>query len=192
MVPLTQRIADIAYRWFRVKGKELVNYKKTREKFEQLDLDDMKQFIQFSTFYHCSLTYISPTYVEVVFGYQIEGKPDYFKKILFEMIFEENDIDYDEIQARLNVLVDKLSFCECCDNDNVALEEYNNLCIRCYIYGTTNDDDCCAICLTNDFGVWVVTDCNHKFHHKCYSKIGYLRSCPLCRNVTADTKTLDY
>ena len=76
--------------------------------------------------------------------------------------------------------------------NNVAFEEYNNLCIRCYIYGTTNDDDCCAICLTNDFGIWVVTDCNHKFHHKCYSKIEDTSICPLCRNATVDTKTLDY
>jgi len=192
MTPLTQRIADIAYRWFHVKGQDLVKYKQTREKFEQLDLDDMKQFIQFSTFYTCSMVYISHSYVEVIFGYKIEGKPEYFKKILFEIVFEENAIDYNQIKERLDALVDKLTFCECCDNNNVALEEYNNLCIRCYIYGTTNEDDCCAICLTNEFGIWVVTDCNHKFHHKCYSKIEDTLICPLCRNSTVDTKTLDY
>jgi hypothetical protein len=192
MTPLTQRIADIAYRWFHVKGKDLVNYKQTKQRYEQLDFDDVKQYISFSTMYYCNINYVSPSYLEFTFGYRIEGKPDYFKKILFEMIYDEADIRYDLIREKLDDLVTNLRFCEICSNDNVAHEDYNNLCMRCYIYGTTNEDDCCPICLTNEFGIWVVTDCEHKFHHKCFSQLDDCRTCPLCRSYVTDTRTLDY
>lgn len=191
MIALTQRIADIAYRWFHVKGKDLVIYKQTKQKYEQLDFDDIKQYICFSTLYYCNINYVSPTYVAFTFGYRIEGKPDYFKKILFEMIFDENEIQYGDIKTKLNDLVVKLRFCESCSNDNVAHEEYNGLCMRCYIYGTTNEHDCCPICLTNDFGIWVVTNCEHRFHHQCFSQVNE-SVCPMCRMYTTDTQTLDY
>jgi hypothetical protein len=192
VIALTQRMADIAYRWFHAKANDLISYKKKREKVEQMDYDEIKQHILFSTLYYCDIKYVSMTYLEFIFGYRIDGKPDYFKKILFEMIYDENDVDFTEIKYKLDELVKKLQFCECCHNDNVAVEEYNNLCMRCYIYGTTNEDDCCAICLTNEFGIWIETDCHHRFHHRCYSKIDDNRYCPMCRSYVVDTKTLDY
>ena len=188
---LTQRIADVAYKWINVNSVDLIKYKKSRERFEQLDISELEQFKQFSTMFYCSIRYINMVNVELVFGYRLKDKPDYFKKIIYEVIFDENDFKLNVVRDKLNQLVHKLNFCKCCDN--LCLAEYeDDLCKHCYVYGTINEEDSCAICLTNDFGVWLVTSCDHKFHYKCYNQMPE-KNCPLCRKATAnDTTILDY
>ena len=189
---LSQRIADVAYRWTIVYTKELISYKKSRENFEQIDLESCENHVEFSSLYYCQVKYIKPEYLEFTFGYRVKNKPNYFKKKLFTTIFSETNFNPEAIRTALDGLVDNIRICEYCDNDNVGIMEYDYKCRQCYIYGTTNEEDSCAICLTNDFGVWLVTSCQHKFHYKCYNKMSE-KLCPLCRTQTgSNTSILDY
>ena len=192
MKKLTQRISDVAYRWTNNSIKELIAYKKSREVFEQIDLDIMENHIEFSTLYYCTTKYINVGHIEFIFGYRLQNKPDYFKKILYQLIFPENEFDANVIKKGLDALVDNIILCQYCDNGNLGVEEYNFACKHCYIYGTVNEEDSCAICLTNDFGVWLVTPCEHKFHYRCYNQMPD-KFCPLCRKFTGNNTTLlDY
>ena len=192
MKKLTQSMADIAFRWTNVNIKELIAYKKSRELIEQIDIDTLENHIEFSTLYYCTIKYISADHLEFLFGYRIKNKPDYFRKILFQLTFKEDAFDPERIKTEIDRLVENIHICKYCDNDNIALEEYNFACKHCYIFGTVFEEDSCAICLTKDFGVWLVTPCDHKFHYRCYNKMPE-KLCPLCRTFTgSNTCILDY
>lgn len=189
---LSQRIADVAYRWALVKTQELIKYKKAREVYEQVEIDILENHIRFSTFYYCNIRYLNTEHIEFVFGYQVKDKPEYFKKILYDVVFSEKDFNPEVIKAGIDKLVDNIVICIYCDNGNLGVAEYGFMCHHCYIYGTVYEEDSCAICLTKDFGVWLVTPCDHKFHYKCYNKMNE-KFCPMCRTFTGNNTTLlDY
>lgn len=189
---LTQRMADVAYRWSLVNIKDLIEYKKNRETYEQIDMDTLENFIQFSTFYFCKIKYITLQNIEFVFGYRVKNKPDYFKKTLYQVIFKENEFNPEVIKKAIDDLVDNIHLCKLCDNGNMGIPDYDFLCRHCYIFGTVYEEDSCAICLTKDFGVWMRTPCGHTFHYKCYNQITD-KLCPLCRTATGNnTRILDF
>lgn len=192
MMELTQRISDVAYKWAYANVSELIQYKKSRESFEQVDLETLENSIEFTSLYYCNVKYMNTTHLVFTFGYRLKFKPEYFKKILYELFFHENEFNPDIIKENIDKLVNNFSICKLCDNNNVSKIEYNNMCKHCYIFGTVNEDDSCAICLENDFGVWLVTPCNHRFHYRCYNKT-VEKSCPLCRTfIGNNTNILDY
>ena len=192
MIQLTQRIADVAFRWTLTSIIELMKYKKAREIYDQVDLDTLENHVEFSTLYYCSTKYINSDTIEFIFGYRMKDKPEYFKKILCELIFKEIEFNPDIIKDKLNGLVDNVNICKHCDHGNLAVAEYDMSCKQCYIFGTVNEEDSCAICLLNDFGVWLVTPCHHKFHYRCFNKMPE-KLCPLCRTYTGNNTTiLDY
>ena len=189
---LTQRTADIAKKWITANLDELIAYKKSREKFEQLDLDTLENQIEFSSLWYCMVQYINPTHVHIIFGYRLPDKPSYFKKIVYEEYLSEDSVDYEHMKQSIDAFVDKVYLCNYCDNHNIADERFDNMCKHCYIFGTVYEDDDCAICLTKDYGVWLVTSCDHKFHYRCYNKMSE-KVCPICRTITGNNTTLlDY
>jgi len=77
----------------------------------------------------------------------------------------------------------------------------NTACDKCYIHGyvrTEEEGGDCCVCHEND-GRWLKQVCGHTLHYHCYLKIpmekdrgnNVGRKCPLCRNVSAFSTTID-
>ena len=177
---LTQRSADIAKKWFAVKTNEMIELKKQEEKLKvQIDYDELENLYIFScSTWFCRIQYIIPDHLHLEFGYKKACEPDYMRKIICSDTFHEDSVSFTLISNSVDALVGKKIICSFCDKWNKIYD--NGMCKHCYIFGTIHEDDDCAICLTKDFGVWLQTPCNHKFHYKCYNKIKE-KVCPLCR-----------
>jgi hypothetical protein len=65
------------------------------------------------------------------------------------------------------------SICKCYE------VEKDDVCIHCYPWITTQEDDCC-ICLENTPSTWCKLGCDHILHYHCFKKQGN-KKCPLCR-----------
>lgn len=179
---LTQRSADIAKKWILVKTYEMIECKKQQEKMrEQIDYDDYDATYSFcGSEWYCRVEYTQMNFIIVEFGYKLRSQPDYMRKIICEDTLPDDSLDFTNISKEIDSYVGKEFICSFCDNGNKIA--YEGMCKHCYIFGTTFEDDC-AICLTKDFGVWLQTPCNHKFHYKCYNKMKE-KICPLCRTQT--------
>jgi hypothetical protein len=108
-------------------------------------------------------------------------------KIIFKVIYHIRD--HQQIIYFLKDKLDDYMLCSECGHYTTDHYVYD-VCEDCFIHRITLEDNC-AICLSNDYEVWVKTPCNHHFHRKCYNKIKPSDfsivcpaiKCPLCRNV---------
>lgn len=181
MMLLSQRSADIAKRWLKVKTEELREFKKQQEIIGTVDYGELEAIYFFACCpWFCSISYSKKDYITLEFGYKSPSKPEYMRKILCCDSFYEDKASFDIISKDIDSYVQKQILCHHCDNGNKIFVD--DMCKHCYIFGTTSEEDC-AICLSKDFGVWLKTPCNHKFHYKCYNGIQN-KVCPLCRTET--------
>lgn len=180
---LSQRSANIAKRWLEIKTKDLKGYKDQQTIVGTVDYDELETMYSFLCCpWFCRIQYSIKDFITIEFGYKIEGKPDYMRKILCEDSFKDDNMSFVKISSAIDSFVNKQIVCSFCDNGNKIFLE--DMCKHCYIFGSTYEDDC-AICLSKDFGVWLKTCCNHKFHYKCYNRMRQ-KMCPLCRTVTGN------
>lgn len=186
---LSKRSAEIAKKWFTVKTNEMIDLKKQEEKLKQIDYDELENLLIFSSStWFCRIQYINTDHLHLEFGYKKAHDPDYMRKIVCSDTFQENSIVFTTLFDSIDSMIGKNIICNFCDNWNkIYVEE---MCKHCYIFGTIHEEDDCAICLTKDFGVWLQTSCNHKFHYKCYNKIKD-KICPLCRTPSSYCRLLD-
>jgi hypothetical protein len=76
-------------------------------------------------------------------------------------------------------IIDNLKEFKLCSICKCHQVEKDDVCINCYPWITTQEDDCC-ICLENTPSVWCKLSCGHVLHYFCFRKQGN-KKCPLCR-----------
>ena len=76
-------------------------------------------------------------------------------------------------------IIDNLKEFKLCSICKLSEVEKDDVCINCYPWITTQEDDCC-ICLDNTPNVWAKLKCSHILHLYCFRKQAN-RKCPLCR-----------
>jgi hypothetical protein len=76
-------------------------------------------------------------------------------------------------------IIDDLKEFKLCSICKCHEVEKDDVCINCYPWITTQEDDCC-ICLENTPSTWCKLGCGHILHYHCFRKQGN-KKCPLCR-----------
>ena len=82
--------------------------------------------------------------------------------------------------GKLTKYIEKFVEIRVCDCGKQIENNKHDQCFECYVY-TTDNPECCPICLENGSTLWVRysgCECKSYYHKKCLEKV---KKCPTCR-----------